>query len=106
MLAETGKTVPVEEIEIGTRILVCAGEKIALDGDVVKGQASVDESSITGESMPIEKAPGCKTFSGTIVQSGYLEVFDFTVFVTNSLSDTVFLPSLYHKPIRVLTLSV
>eukprot|EP00795_Rhopilema_esculentum_P005053 gene5053-165_t len=74
VLAETGKTVPVEEIEIGTRILVCAGEKIALDGDVVKGQASVDESSITGESMPIEKAPGCKTFSGTIVQSGYLEI--------------------------------
>ena len=74
VIAETGKSVPVEDIVIGSRIVVCAGEKIALDGDVVKGQASVDESSITGESMPIEKGPGDKTYSGTIVQNGYLEV--------------------------------
>lgn len=74
VIAETGKSVPVEDIEIGSRIIVCAGEKIALDGDVAKGQASVDESSITGESMPIEKGPGDKTYSGTIVQNGYLEV--------------------------------
>ena len=54
--------------------MVCAGEKIALDGKVVKGHASVDESSITGEAVPIEKAPDCQTYSGTIVQNGYLEV--------------------------------
>ena len=74
VLAETGKSVAIDEIEIGTRIIVCAGEKIALDGEVVKGQASVDESSITGEAMPIEKGPQSKTYSGTIVQNGYLEV--------------------------------
>ena len=74
VLAETGKSVPVEEIEIGTIIMVCAGEKIALDGRVIKGHASVDESSITGESMPIEKSQGDKTYSGTIVQNGFLEV--------------------------------
>lgn len=74
VLAETGKSVPVDEIEIGTRIIVCAGEKIALDGEIVKGQAAVDESSITGEAIPIEKGAGDQTHSGTIVQSGYLEV--------------------------------
>ena len=76
VLAETGKSVPIDEIEIGTRIIVCAGEKIALDGEVVKGQAAVDESSITGEAIPIEKGEGDKTHSGTIVQNGYLEVRD------------------------------
>lgn len=74
VLAETGKSVPIDEVKIGTMIVVCAGEKIALDGDVVKGHASVDESSVTGEAVPIEKGPGSKTYSGTIVQSGYLEV--------------------------------
>ena len=94
VIAETGKSVPVEDIVIGSRIIVCAGEKIALDGDVVKGQASVDESSITGESMPIEKGPGDKTYSGTIVQNGYLEVGKYIKrqkFLTNRLGKKQFL---------------
>ena len=76
VIAETGKSVPLDKIEIGSRIVVCAGERIGLDGTVVKGQAAVDESSITGEALPIEKGPGSIIYSGTIVQSGYLEVSD------------------------------
>ena len=74
VLAETGKSVSIDEIQIGTRIVVCAGERIALDGEVVKGQAAIDESSITGEAIPVEKGLGSQTYSGTIVQSGFLEV--------------------------------
>ena len=74
VLAESSNTVPVEDVEVGTHIVVCAGEKIPLDGSVVKGQASVDESSITGESVPIEKNEEDSVYSGTIVQNGYLEV--------------------------------
>eukprot|EP00794_Sanderia_malayensis_P012801 gene12801-14114_t len=74
VLAEIGKSVPVEDVTIGSIIVACAGEKIPLDGKVIKGQASVDESSITGESMPIEKSQDDKTYSGTILQNGYLEI--------------------------------
>ena len=87
ILAETGKSVPVEDVVIGTMITVCAGEKIPLDGNVTKGQASVDESSITGESIPIEKSQGDKTYSGTIVQNGYLEVREICMFFMRNLLD-------------------
>jgi len=74
VLAETNETVSVEEIPIGTLILICAGEKIALDGEVVKGRAAVDESSLTGEATPVTKVIGKQVFAGTIIQSGYLKV--------------------------------
>ena len=74
VLAETNKTVPVEDVEIGTLILICAGDKIPLDGDVVAGKAAVDESSLTGESTPVNKEKGNQVFSGGLVQSGYLKV--------------------------------
>lgn len=50
VLAKSNKTLPVEKIKIGTLILVCAGEKIPLDGGIIKGKAAMDESSLTGES--------------------------------------------------------
>ena len=74
VLAETNKTVPVEDVEIGTLILICAGDKIPLDGDVVEGKAAVDESSLTGESTPVYREKGNQVFSGGLVQSGYLKV--------------------------------
>ncbi|HFB67237.1 MAG TPA: heavy metal translocating P-type ATPase, partial [Aeromonadales bacterium] len=52
------------------------GERIPLDGEIVKGQSSVDQSPITGESIPVEKTPGDKVFAGTINQTGS---FDFKV---------------------------
>ena len=74
VIAETNKSVDVKDVAIGTIIIVCAGEQIPLDGKVAKGKASVDESSITGESMPVRKEPGSTVFSGTVIQSGFLKV--------------------------------
>lgn len=74
VLAENNKTVGVEGIEIGTLILVCAGEQIPLDGKVIEGIAAVDESSITGEAVPVNKETDSNVFSGTIIQSGYLKI--------------------------------
>ena len=74
VLAETNKSVPVEDVPMGTLIVIVAGERIALDGEVVKGSAAVDESSITGESNPVSKKVGSSVYGGTVIQSGYLRV--------------------------------
>jgi len=67
-------TVPAEEVEIGETVLVRPGEKIPLDGVVTTGESAVDESPITGESMPVEKTSGDEVFAGSITAEGYLEV--------------------------------
>ncbi|MDF3129062.1 heavy metal translocating P-type ATPase [Kiritimatiellaeota bacterium B1221] len=64
---------PVTEVQPGTRVLVKPGESIALDGEVLSGKSAVDESSLTGESLPIAKSEGDSLFSGTVNQSGSLE---------------------------------
>ncbi|KAJ7372283.1 hypothetical protein OS493_019727 [Desmophyllum pertusum] len=74
IIANTGECVPVESVTIGTAIAIRPGELIPLDGEVVKGRAAVDESSVSGESVPVEKTEGSKVFSGTVNQNGYLEV--------------------------------
>lgn len=62
--------VPVEEIEVGDLVMVRPGEKIAVDGEVVEGHSAVDESMITGESMPVDKAIGDEVIGGTINKTG------------------------------------
>jgi len=64
---------PVEEIPLGAIVLVRPGERIALDGEVVKGQSAVNQAPITGESMPVAKGPGDQVYAGTINQEGTLE---------------------------------
>ena len=66
--------VPVEQVAVGAVIVVRPGEKIPLDGNVVKGQSAVNQAPITGESLPVEKAPGAGVFAGTINGRGALEV--------------------------------
>ena len=73
-----------KEIKVGQRVRVRPGERFALDGKVTTGNSAVDQSPVTGESMPIEKGPGDEVFAGTINQSGALE-FE----VTAPASDTV-----------------
>ena len=67
------KEVPIEDVKIGDRLLVRPGEKIATDGKVAAGHSTVNESMITGESMPIEKQAGDAVIGGTLNQTGMLE---------------------------------
>ncbi|MEN6437772.1 MAG: heavy metal translocating P-type ATPase [Syntrophobacter sp.] len=62
--------VPVEEVVRGDRVVVRPGGRIPTDGKVVSGSSTVNESMLTGESMPVSKNPGDEVFAGTINQSG------------------------------------
>lgn len=65
---------PVRQIRVGDTIIIRPGERIAMDGRVVSGFSSVNQASITGESLPVEKGPGDQVFAGTINEKGALEV--------------------------------
>ncbi|MGP4064642.1 heavy metal translocating P-type ATPase [Oceanobacillus sp. M65] len=65
---------PVEEVVVGERLVVKPGEKIPVDGMVVKGRTSVDESMITGESIPIEKVLDATVIGSTINKNGSIEM--------------------------------
>lgn len=62
--------VPVEEVEIGDRVIVRPGEKVPVDGVIVDGYSSVDEAMVTGESMPVEKNAGDAVIGATINKTG------------------------------------
>lgn len=64
---------PVDDLVPGDRVLVKPGESVALDGVVDRGESAVDESSITGESIPVAKAGGDRLYAGTLNQGGSLE---------------------------------
>lgn len=66
--------VPVNEVQGGDRLLVKAGEKIPTDGRVVEGTSAVDESMVTGESIPVEKGPNMKVIGATLNRNGVLVV--------------------------------
>ncbi len=65
---------PIAEVGVGEIVIVRPGEKIPVDGEVTAGQATVDQSAITGESMPVEVAPGSHVFAATIAKLGSLRV--------------------------------
>lgn len=66
--------VSVEELQPGDDILVKSGEKIPLDGEIFEGESTVDESMLTGESVPIEKGPGMEAIGGAINGEGILKI--------------------------------
>ena len=66
--------IPVEQVEKGDIVLVRSGGSIPVDGIVLKGRAAVDQSALTGESLPVEKAPGDGVAAATINTEGYLEI--------------------------------
>lgn len=65
--------IPVEEIQVGTVVIVNPGERVPVDGVVVAGSSSVNQAPITGESMPVEKFKGSEMFSGTLNLTGRVE---------------------------------
>lgn len=67
-------TVRLDEIRLGDTVLIEPGERISVDGVVLTGRSSIDESPITGESMPVDKQPGDVVFAGTLNKQGILDV--------------------------------
>ena len=68
------KRVPIEEIQKDDIIVVQTGEKISVDGKIIKGEALIDQSSITGEYMPLKKTEGEAVYAGTIVKNGNISI--------------------------------
>jgi len=87
--AGTEVVVPVEDVAVGETVLVRPGEKVPLDGVVREGSSAVDESPITGESVPAEKAVGDEVYAGSIVAEGYLEVETTALAGESTLSQVI-----------------
>ena len=78
------KNVPVEEVKKDDVVIVKAGESIPVDGVIISGSASIDESALTGESLPVDKKEGDKAIGATINRNGY-----FKMRVTKTGDETV-----------------
>ncbi|MBP1736403.1 MAG: cation-translocating P-type ATPase [Oscillospiraceae bacterium] len=68
------QTVSIKQVRKGDILQVLAGEKIAVDGVIHRGHAAINESAITGESMPVDKGPGDRVFVGTLNENGVIEL--------------------------------
>jgi len=79
------EVIPVNEVQPGEIVIVRPGENIPVDGEVVDGQATVDQAAITGESLPVETQPGARVFAATIARLGSLRIK-----TTHIGSDTTF----------------
>ena len=77
------RDVPAAELRIGDRVRVRPGERIAADGEVTEGRSTVDQAPITGESIPVDKAPGDPVYAGTVNAAG-----SFDYHVTAAAGDT------------------
>ncbi|HYV01061.1 MAG TPA: heavy metal translocating P-type ATPase [Actinomycetota bacterium] len=64
------REVPVDEVGVGDEIVVRPGEKLPVDGEILVGRSTIDESMVTGESIPVDKAPGDQVVGGTVNQTG------------------------------------
>lgn len=65
--------IPIEEVQVGDIVVVKPGEKVPVDGVIVEGNSAVDESMLTGESIPVDKKPGDKVIGATINKNGMLK---------------------------------
>jgi len=78
------KNIPLEELQLGQTVIVKPGEKIPADGKIVKGYSTIDESMLTGESIPIEKREGATVIGGSINKNGTFN-FEITALGDNSV---------------------
>ena len=65
---------PIEQVKVGDILVIRSGSRVQVDGTVVYGTASIDQSAITGESVPVDKAPGDPVTAGTVCTEGYLRI--------------------------------
>ena len=92
LLREGGEvTVPAESLLPGDRFLIRQGEAVPTDGIIKSGASSLNESTVTGESAPVDKGPGTKVFAGTLNLQGALEVETTASFQDNTLSKIIHL---------------
>ncbi|MBW8351742.1 cation-translocating P-type ATPase [Bacillus sp. IITD106] len=71
---EETMSLPVDEVKEGDRVIIRSGEKVAVDGTIISGNANLNEAAITGESVPASKTVDDRVYSGTIVDNGFIEV--------------------------------
>ena len=90
-------TVPAETLRPGDRFAIRPGESVPTDGLIRRGSTSLDESSVTGESIPVDKGPGMQVFAGTVNQSGALEIEATVAFQDNTLSKIIQLVERAHE---------
>jgi Cu+-exporting ATPase len=81
--------IPIEQLEAGDVFVVRPGERVAADGEVVSGSSAVDESMLTGESMPVPKGKGNRVFGGTINRTGALKARATTLGADSALARIV-----------------
>jgi Cd2+/Zn2+-exporting ATPase len=67
-------TIPADDLTVGDTVVVRPGEKIPADGTVIEGESAVDQSAVTGESVPVDRTPGDTVYAGTMNETGYLEL--------------------------------
>ena len=67
-------TVPADDVAVGETVLVRPGETVPVDGEVLAGESALDQSPVTGESVPVDKTVGDEVYAGSLNESGYLEV--------------------------------
>ena len=91
--AGTEEEVALEDIVVGDRFLVRPGQSVATDGVIVDGRSALDESAVTGESVPVEKKPGEKVFAGTVNAQGALVIEATATYENNTLAKIVHLVS-------------
>ena len=70
---DTVQDIPVEQVQVGDTVIVRSGGSIPVDGTIIKGRASIDQSALTGESVPVEKTVGDRVAAATVNREGYLE---------------------------------
>lgn len=83
--------VPVDELLVGDVLVVRAGERIPMDGIVTAGESTINQAAITGESLPVDKAPGSEVFAGSVNGSGSLEVRVTRLAADNTISRMIHL---------------
>ena len=66
------REVPIEDVQVGDELVVRTGASVPVDGVVIEGSAAVDESAITGESVPVEKNAGDRVIGATVSRSGWM----------------------------------